>query len=98
MPKPKQSVKGNLVLLGVFVTPAVVALVVAHATGSAAAGWLTLALTTGLLLSAVAGLVAAIAVSHQRPTLTKTQLIWLAILVFTAAMILGSVPLLVANW
>ena len=98
MGKPKQSVKGNLILLGVFLLPAVVALVVAHATGSAAAGWFALAVTTGLLLAAVAAFVAAINVSRARPNLTKTQLIWLAILVFTAASILAMVPLLIANW
>lgn len=93
-----QSKTGNLIALGVFLLPAAVALLVYKATGSAAAGWLTLAIFTGLLLCGVAGFVAAISVSRARPNLSRTELIWLAILVFTAAMILMVVPLAVAHW
>ena len=98
MPKPKQSISGNLIALGVFLTPGAVALLVYKASGSAARGWLTLMIFTGLLLAGVATFVATINVSHSRPNLTRTQLAWLAILVFTAALILMAVPLLISNW
>lgn len=97
MPRPKQSITGNLVALGVFLLPAAVAVLVYKATGSAAAGWLTLATFTGLLLVGVATFVATINISHARPNLTKTQLAWLAILVFTAALILMAVPLILID-
>lgn len=97
MTRPKQSLKGNLVLLGVFLLPAVLALLVYMATGSKAAGWFTLAITTSALLAALVGFVVSINVSRSRPSLSRAETAWLGILVGIVALVLATVPLIVTR-